>query len=142
MKLWHNWRHISLNILRQCCWKKWIFHLNSKCIIQILLFEWYLHCFLICTLISENQGLLQTFENFRSCSPDFFSVLPLDFFQIYGINLEKKSSLQDLKFFYGLKQTLIFQDLDFLKSRCRLKGHLFIQFMLDLVHAYNSMGEN
>ena len=74
----------------------------------------------------------------------------MDFFQVYIINLayflggdlEKNPGLQDLKFFYGLKQTLIFQDLDFLKSRCRLKGHLFIQFMLDLVHAYNSMGEN
>ena len=59
-----------------------------------------------------------------------------------GGDLEKNPGLQDLKFFYGLKQTLILQELDFLKSMCRLKGHLFIQFMLDLVHAYNSMGEN
>ena len=36
--------------------------------------------------------------------------------------LGKNPGLQDLKFFYGLKQTLISQDLDFQKSRCRLKG--------------------
>ena len=29
LKLWHNWRHISLNILGQCCWKKWIFHFRK-----------------------------------------------------------------------------------------------------------------
>ena len=34
LKLWHNWRHISslhisLNILSQCCWKKWIFHFRN-----------------------------------------------------------------------------------------------------------------
>jgi hypothetical protein len=48
---------------------------------------------LICTLISENQGL----EKLRSVSIlkkmsgpehlDFFSVCHLDFFQVYGINL-------------------------------------------------------
>ena len=38
--------------------------------------------------------------------------------------LKKKSVLQDLKFFQGLKQTLISQDLDFQKSMCRLKGRV------------------
>jgi hypothetical protein len=32
--------------------------------------------------------------------------------------------VQDLKFCKGLKQTLISQDLDFQKSKCRLKGRL------------------
>ena len=68
---------------------------------------------LICTLISENQGL----EKSRSASNlrkllgpanlDLFSVCHLDFFQIYSINLafflggdlEKNPGLQDLKFF-------------------------------------------
>ena len=41
---------------------------------------------LICTLISENQGPLQTLEKF--CKPGFFfSVCHLDFFQVYSINL-------------------------------------------------------
>ena len=34
--------------------------------------------------------------------------------------------MQNLKFFLGLKQTLIFQDLDFQKSKCRLKGWVLI----------------
>ena len=62
---------------------------------------------LICTLISENQGV----SNLRKISGpahlDFFSVCHLDFFQVYGINLvfflggdlEKNSGLQELKFF-------------------------------------------
>ena len=93
---------------------------------------------LICTLISENKGLekLRSVSNLRKISGpahlDFFSVCHLDFFQVYGINLafflggdlEKNPGLQDLKFFQGLKLTVIFQDLDFQKSRCRLKGRL------------------
>ena len=77
---------------------------------------------LFCTLISENQGL----EKLRSILNH----------QIYTISLKKSrwqteknlrctennSVLQDLKFFSGLKQTLISQDLDFQKSRCRLNG--------------------
>ena len=68
---------------------------------------------LICTLISENQGLekLRSVSNLRKISGpahlDFFSVCHLDFFQIYGINLafflggdlEKNPGLQDLYFF-------------------------------------------
>ena len=63
---------------------------------------------LICTLISENQGLFQTLEKFQNLHPwIFFSVYHLDFFQVYGINLafflggdlEKNPGLQDLKFF-------------------------------------------
>ena len=48
---------------------------------------------LICTLISENQGLekLRSVSNLRKISGpahlDFFSVCHLDFFQVYGINL-------------------------------------------------------
>ena len=44
--------------------------------------------------------------------------------QISGGDLEKNPGFQDLKFFYGLKQTLISQDLDFQKSRSRLKGRV------------------
>ena len=52
---------------------------------------------LICTLISENQGLekLRPVSNLRKISGpahlDFFSVCHLDFFQVYGINLAKNS---------------------------------------------------
>ena len=48
---------------------------------------------LICTLISEKEGLekLRSVSNFRKISGhahlDFFSVCHLDFFQVYGINL-------------------------------------------------------
>ena len=48
---------------------------------------------LICTLISENQGLekLRSVSNLRKISGpahlDFFSVCHLYFFQVYGINL-------------------------------------------------------
>ena len=38
-----------------------------------------------------------------------------------GDKLKKNPCLQDLKFFYGLKQKLINQDFDFQKSRCRFK---------------------
>ena len=93
---------------------------------------------LICTLISENPGLQKSkyVSNRRKISGpanlDFFSVCHLDFFQVYSINLafflgrdlEKSPGLQDLKFFFGLKQTLISEDLDFQKSRCRLKGRM------------------
>ena len=39
--------------------------------------------------------------------------------------LKKNSGVQELKFFWGLKETLIYQDLDFQKLRCRLNGRLF-----------------
>ena len=48
---------------------------------------------LICSLISENEGLekSRSFSNLRKISGpahlDFFSVCHLDFFQVYGINL-------------------------------------------------------
>ena len=64
---------------------------------------------LICTLISENQGLekLRSVSNLRKISGpahlDFFSVCQLGFFRVYGINLAfflgKNPGLQDLKFF-------------------------------------------
>ena len=81
---------------------------------------------LICTLISENQGLekLRSDSNFRKisgpCNPGFLLVCHLDFFHFYGMNLfflggdrKKNPDLKDLKSFTGLKQTLILQDLDF-----------------------------
>jgi hypothetical protein len=75
-------------------------------------------------LISENQGLekSRSASNLRKISVpanlDFFSVRHLDFFQIYtknlafflGGDLEKNPGLKDLKFFYCLKQTLIFRN--------------------------------
>ena len=71
---------------------------------------------LICTFISENQGLekLRSLSNLRKISGpahlnffsvdlNFFPVCQLDFFQVYGINLafflEKNPGWQDLKFF-------------------------------------------
>ena len=61
---------------------------------------------LICTLISENQGLekSRSVSNLRKISGpahlDFFSVCHLDFFQVYafflGGDLEKNPGLQDL----------------------------------------------
>ena len=91
---------------------------------------------LICTLISENQVLqkLSSVSNLRKiwvpAHLSFFPVPHLNFFQVYDMNLpffqgghlEKKSGLQDLNFFWGVKETSIFQDLNFQKSRCRLKG--------------------
>ena len=80
---------------------------------------------LICTLISENQGLekLRSVSNLRKilgpAKKDFFSVCHLDFFQVYGINLafflggdlEKKSR------FAGPEIFLRFQaDLDFSRT--------------------------
>ena len=44
---------------------------------------------------------------------------------------KKIQALQDLK---GLKQTLIFQDLDFQKSRCRLNGRVFKSLITGLMH--------
>ena len=74
---------------------------------------------LICTLISENQGLekSRSYSNLRKIS----GPANLDFFQVYSINLA---------FFLGgdLAGTEIFPcfetDLDFQKSRCRLKGRM------------------
>ena len=70
---------------------------------------------LICTLISENQGL----EKLRSVSNlDFFSVCHLDFFQVYGINLAFFSRRRPRKKsrFAGTEIFLRFEtDLDFLR---------------------------
>ena len=54
---------------------------------------WMLLGLLICSLISENQGLVKlgSVSNLRKISGpahlDFFSGCHLDFFQVYGINL-------------------------------------------------------
>ena len=88
---------------------------------------------LICTLISENQGLekSRSASNLRKISGpanlDFFLGLHLEKkLDLYhkpeknpGDKLKKNPGVQDLKF---LTQTLISQVHDFLKSRCRLKG--------------------
>ena len=68
-------------------------------------FKQLLFGLLICTLISENQGLEKSMSalNLRKIS----GPANLDFFQIYSINLaffvggelEKNPGLQDLKFF-------------------------------------------
>ena len=65
---------------------------------------------LFCTLISGNQGLdksrsasnliktsVPVHLNFFFSAPDFFSVCHLNFFQVYGTNLKKKSSWQNEK---------------------------------------------
>ena len=59
---------------------------------------------LICTLISENQGLEKSkpASNLRKIS----GPVNLDFFQIHSINLEKNPGLHKL----GLKPTLIFRN--------------------------------
>ena len=86
-------------------------------------------------MISENQGLekLRYILDLRKISGpaelNFFSVCRLNFFQIYTINLKKiqvtngkkKSKCAGPEMF---QQTLISQDLDFQKSRCRLNGRL------------------
>ena len=99
---------------------------------------------LTCTLISENQGL----EKSRSISDprkisgsanlDFFPGLLPEKSWVYTINLKKiqvpnlkkNQGLQNLKFFQGLKQTMISQDLDFQKSGCRLKGRHDVALLL------------
>ena len=77
---------------------------------------------LICTLISENQGLekSRSASNLRKISGpanlDFFSVCHLDFFQVYGINLaffsrwrpRKKSRLEGPKIFLRFEADLDF----------------------------------
>ena len=79
---------------------------------------------LICTLISQNQDLekSRSASNFRKIS----GPAHLDFFfQVYGINLafflggdlEKKSRFAGPEIFLRFEA-----DLDFQKSRCRLKG--------------------
>ena len=72
---------------------------------------------LICNLISENQVLekLGSVSNLRKISGPVHLAFFLD-----G-DLEKNPGLQDLKFFCCLKQIWISEDLDFQKSRCRLK---------------------
>ena len=86
---------------------------------------------LICTLISENKGLekSRSVSNLRKISGpanlDFISRSPprkkLDIYH----EPEKNPGVQNLKFFKGLKQTLIPQGLDFQKLRCRLKGRIY-----------------
>ena len=90
---------------------------------------------LICTLTSENQGLekSRSYSNLRK----FSGPANLDFFLVYskklafflGGDLEKSPGLQDLKFFYGLKQTLIFEDLDFQKSKLLIIGLIFFSLL-------------
>jgi hypothetical protein len=77
---------------------------------------------LICTLISENQGLeiSRSASNLRKISGpanlDFFSVCHLDIFQIYGINLafflggdlEKKSRFAGPEIFLRFETDLDF----------------------------------
>ena len=105
--------------------KTWILKCNLKCNLLVYV------CgasdgLLICTLISENQG-----ANLRKISGpanlDFFQFVTWIFFQVYSINLffflsgdlEKKSK------FAGPEILLRFEtDLDFQKSRCRLKGQM------------------
>ena len=75
---------------------------------------------LICTLISENQGLekLRSVSNLRKISGpahlDFISVCHLDFFQVYGINLAF--------FRWGPRK----------KSRFAGPGIIFLRFEADL----------
>ena len=62
---------------------------------------------LICTLISENQGLLETLQKFQVLKPGFFSWSRLEKkLGLYhkpeknpGDKLKKNQGLQDLKFF-------------------------------------------
>ena len=93
---------------------------------------------LIWTWSFENPVLQKSrsFSNRRKISGpanlDFFLGLQLEkklglYYKLEknpGDKLKKKSryAAQDLKFFQGLNKTLISQDLDFQKSRCRLKG--------------------
>ena len=97
---------------------------------------------LICTLIFENQGLEKSrfASHLRKISGpanlDFFLGLHLeknlDFYhkpkKIQVTNWKKNPGALDLNFFWGLKQTLISQDLDFQKSSCRLKGRMYEEF--------------
>ena len=82
----------------------------------------------------KNQGLLQTLEKFQVLQTwiIFLSLHHEKKLDLYdkpeknpGDKLKKNPGVQDLKFFQGLKQTLISQDLDFQKSRFRLKGRLY-----------------
>ena len=93
----------------------------------------YVLSHLICTLIFEDQGLekLRSVSNLKKISGpahlDFFSVCHLDFFQVYGINLAFFSRWRPRKKsrFAGPEIFLRFEtDLDFQKSRCRLKGRI------------------
>ena len=77
-------------------------------------------------MISENL-LLQTLEKIQVQQTWIFLVCHLDFFQIYSLNLaffSRWRPRKKIQVFSGLKQTLISQDLDFQKSRCRLNGQL------------------
>ena len=90
---------------------------------------------LICTLISENQGLekLRSDSNLRKISGpahlDFFSVCHLDFFQVYGINLafflsrdlEKKSRFAGPEIFLRFETDLNFTRPWFLEIKVQIK---------------------
>ena len=78
---------------------------------------------LICTLISENQGLFQTLEKFQVMQICiFFQVWHLDFFQVLSMNPvffqggDMKKS--------GFAEPEIFLRFDFQISGCRLKGRV------------------
>ena len=85
---------------------------------------------LICTMISENQA----FEKSRSISKSrkISGSVNLPKGWVYTTNLKTiqvpnlkiNQGLEDLKFSKGLKQALVSQNLDFLKSGCRLKGRV------------------
>ena len=62
----------------------------------------------------------------------FFHFCHLDFFQVYGINLAFSRWRFAGTEIEGLKQTLISQDIDFLKSRCRLKGRVSAPYLDNL----------
>ena len=75
----------------------------------------------------KNQCLLQTLEK-----PGFLSRYPPRKKARYQtINLKKKSRWQTEKN-PGLKQTLISQDLDIQKSRCRLKGRIWTKYQIHM----------
>jgi hypothetical protein len=76
--------------------KSMIFQNSNENIVRISALNFFtdhILSFLICTLISENQGLekSRSASNLRKISGpanlDFFSVCHLDFIQIYSINL-------------------------------------------------------
>ena len=71
---------------------------------------------LISTLISKNEGLKKI---------NLKKIQVTNWKKTSGA-LKKNSGVQDLKFFESLKKTLISQDLDFQKSRCRLKGRVIV----------------
>ena len=97
-----------------------VFRLSSCSLLAVF---WQTSGHLICTLISENQGL----DKLRSVSKisgtaqlNFFSVCHLDFFQVYGTNL-KKNQLTNWKKFRSTEK----------KFRCP-GPEIFLRFETDL----------